>query len=629
MCGIAGFAGPGDQAVLAAMSARLYHRGPDEEGQFVDQRWSLYLGHRRLVVVDPAGGQQPMSNEDGNVVVVFNGEIYNHHELRHELIAAGHHFRSNHSDTEVLVHGFEEWGTTLPSRLNGMFAFAIVDRCDGRLFLARDRFGEKPLYYVQRPGLFAFASEIGSLLQHPAIDAEPDRKAVGKFLAYGFIPAPNTLYAGVSKLAQGHSLLLDLASGTGQSQSYYQYRIELDPPPGGEDAWAEELESRLAVAVSRRLESDVPLGILLSGGVDSSAILSFAADSRPAAGIDTFCMAFHERSFDESPYARVMAAHVGSRHHEDICDIDRAHDFIDELGPMLADPISDPSIIPTSLIFAFARRYATVILSGDGSDELFAGYDPFAVLDRARLYHRLVPRPVHRAVTVLAGCLPISTRNMAFDFKLRRGLRGLSYRPALWSPMWLGPCSPDEITDLSHDRVDPEELYSEAIALWDASPHLAIGDRILEFYMNFYLAEDILPKTDRASMRVSAEARTPFLDIELVDFVRRLPYSAKFKHGRGKHILRKALARRLPPEILARPKKGFGIPLVTWLKTLDRLPTAALPGMLDEGCLARMWNAHCQGRRDHRSALWSWVVLNQSLAASLATAPAQLLGRAF
>jgi asparagine synthase (glutamine-hydrolysing) len=618
MCGIAGFAGSGQSATvtaaLTAMTGRLAHRGPDGEGVFIDPRWEVALGHRRLVVIDPSGGRQPMEDQEGHIVVVFNGEIYNHHELRQDLQARGYRFRSDHSDTEVLVHGFKEWGEDLPLRLNGMFAFAILDRRDGRLFLARDRFGEKPLYYVHRPGLFAFASEISALLCHPEIRAEPDRAAARKFMAYGFVPAPRTLYAGVHKLPHGHAFLLDLASGGGRVRPYYRFRIETDPPPGNEDQWAEELEARLAKAVKLRLESDVPLGILLSGGLDSSAILSFAGDCRPASGIDTFCMGFREASFDESAYARTMAAHVGSRHHEDLCDLDRARRFVEELGRILDDPINDPSIIPTSLVFEFVRRHVTVALSGDGGDELFAGYDPFAVLDRAHRYHRLVPRPVHRAIEILAGCLPISERNMAFDFKLRRGLRGLSHRPALWSPVWLGPLGPDEVAGLAREPVDPEDLYSEAIALWDGSPHLGMGDRVLEFYTNFYLAEDILVKTDRASMRVSLESRAPFLDVELTDFVRRLPYSAKFRNGRGKHLLRRALSRRLPAAILERPKKGFGIPLVKWLKEFDRLPVPAVPGLLDEHGFARMWDEHRAGRRDHRSGLWSWIVLNQTLA---------------
>ncbi len=617
MCGIAGFIGGGDPAILAAMTDRLRHRGSDGDGVFVDPRWRAFLGHRRLVVIDPTGGHQPMEDEDGRIVVVFNGEIYNHHDLRQELVARGYRFRSDHSDTEVLVHGFKEWGEALPSHLNGMFAFAILDRRDGTLFLARDRFGEKPLYYVHRDGLFAFASEISALLRHPEIRAEPDRAAARKFMAYGFVPAPNTLYAGIHKLPHGHALLLDLAGGTGQPRAYYRFRIEPDPPPGNEAAWVEELTARLAKAVKVRLESDVPLGILLSGGIDSSAILSFAADCRPAAGIDTFCMGFEEASFDESPYAQAMAAHVGSRHHEDLCDLDRARSFVAELGRTLDDPINDPSIIPTSLVFEFVRRHVTVALSGDGGDELFAGYDPFAVLERAKLYHRLVPRPVHRAIEILAGYLPISERNMTFDFKLRRGLRGLTHRPALWGPMWLGPLGPAELAELGQEPVDLEDLYSEAIALWDGSPHLGLGDRILEFYTNFYLVEDILVKTDRASMRVSLESRAPFLDVELADFVRRLPYEAKFRNGRGKYLLRQALSRRLPAAILNRPKKGFGVPLVKWLKGFDRMPAAAVPGLFDERGFDRMWDEHRQGHRDHRSGLWSWIVLNQTLAEAL------------
>jgi asparagine synthase (glutamine-hydrolysing) len=610
MCGIAGFVGQVDRETLARMTSRLAHRGPDGEGLWIDPVLGIHLGHRRLAVIDPVAGHQPLWNEDGTVGTVFNGEIYNHAELRRELEAAGHHFATGHCDTEVLVHGYEEWGCDLPNRLNGMFAFTIVDRVRRRMLLARDRFGEKPLYIAHRPGLFAFASELPALISHTGIAVHWDTLALQKFFAYGFIPAPATPYAGVEKLPPGYLLEYDLDSGQASRRCYYRFSIEPDPPPGGEDEWAEQLDVLLGRAVAARLESDVPLGLLLSGGIDSSLMLSYAADSRRAEELKTFSMGFREASYDESVYARMVAAHVGSSHHEEICDLERAKGFVHELGTVWGEPVNDASIIPTSLVCRFVRNSVTVALSGDGGDELFAGYDPFAILRKAELYHKLMPRPVHQALTLLAARLPVSARNMSLDFKLRRGLRGLSYPPAYWSPVWLGPVGPDELADIFSSPVDMEEVYSEAITIWEQSAGKSLVDRTMEFYTRLYLAEDILAKTDRASMSVSLELRAPFLDVQLTDYVRRLPSHVKLRGNQRKYLLRKVAARRLPEQILTRPKKGFGIPLQTWLREMQPPANVGTSLPVNEAYLRGMWDDHREARRDHRGALWSWLTLS-------------------
>ncbi|QDM23006.1 asparagine synthase (glutamine-hydrolyzing) [Tardiphaga sp. vice154] len=613
MCGIAGFIGRGDEAVLTAMTNSLAHRGPDGEGRYIDRENAVYLGHRRLAVIDIALGQQPMWNEDGLVGVVFNGMIYNHAALRTELVARGHVFRSHHSDTEVLVHGWEEWGFGLLGRLNGMFAFALLDRRASRLILARDRFGEKPLFYGSGPGGIVFASELSAILAHPSHGGQPmDPAAIRKYLAYGFFPAPLTPYRSIAKLPQGHALEIDIRTQETRLHRYWRFAIEADAAPVGDPhSLAEELDGLLTRAVALRLDSDRPLGIFLSGGLDSSTILSHAAQLRPAASIESFAIGFNEESFDESVYAAQMAKHVGSNHRTEMCDLETARALLADLPSIIDEPLGDSSILPTYMLCKFARRHVTVALSGDGGDELFAGYDPFKVLAKADLYHRVVPRPIHAAIATLAARMPPSDRNMSLDFKLNRGLRGLGLRPALWNPVWLGPASPSDIADLMSEPVDAEDLYSEAIAAWDNSASPGLVDRTLEFYTNFYLADDIMVKSDRAGMRNSLEVRAPFLDNDVADFARRLPSSVKLRGGVSKWVLRQSAARRLPANLLERRKKGFGIPLARWLRDMPEA-TLGKPPMLDAGTLHRFWQEHHDRQRDHRGALWCALTLQQS-----------------
>ncbi len=615
MCGLAGFSGPGDAQDLGAMSAALAHRGPDDAGEYMDSDAGVFLAHRRLAVIDIDGGVQPMSNEDATIRVLFNGEIYNFQDLRRELEAKGHVFRSHHSDTEVLVHGYEEWGEDLPNRLNGMFAFAVHDRPRRRFFLARDRFGKKPLYYHHRGSLFAFASELGALRRHREVKTELDQRALQKFFAYGYVPAPLSLYRDTYKLPGGHSLTFDIAAGRIELRRYWRFAIEPfeNIPRDAEQVWGEELRHLLSEAVKRRLVSDVPLGIFLSGGIDSSAVLAMAAGHVPAEQIETFSIGFNEPSFDESAFAREAAALVGCNHHEETLDMDRAMAMIPEVLGRLDEPMADPSIIPTYLLCRFARDHVTVALGGDGGDELFAGYDPFKALGLANLYRKCVPGPVHGLVRALVNRIPRSGANMSLDFRLRRALAGVSHPAKLWNPVWLGPLEPDRIGDMFGQPIDVEDLYSEAIALWNDATGDGVVDRTLDFYTNLYLQNDILTKTDRASMMVSLELRSPFLDLDLVDFARRIPHRFKYRHGVTKYLLKKALATVLPSSIIDRPKKGFGIPLASWLR---QVPDAhrPLPGLgIDQSWVDRRWAGHLSGTEDNRAFLWCWVVLQHHL----------------
>ncbi|NQV57933.1 MAG: asparagine synthase (glutamine-hydrolyzing) [Rhodospirillales bacterium] len=614
MCGIAGFIGAGDETDIRKMTAAIEHRGPDGEGYFVDEINRVFLGHRLLSVIDISDGAQPMWNRSHSIGVIFNGEIYNHRNLRSELESLGHQFTTDHSDTEVLVHGYEQWGENLPEHLNGMFAFAIYDRRNHQIFLSRDRFGEKPLFFTDQPGLFAFASEINSLLCHSALAPNINPVALQKFFAFGFLPAPWTPYKNIFKLHAGQSLTYRLKEMRLTKKRYWKFKIEpfeRKPSLAEEKDWAQELRHLLSQAVHRRLESDVPLGFLLSGGIDSSAILALAAEHMDAERIESFTIGFTEPSFDESGFASSMAQRVGSNHHLEICDFDAAMTLIPSILAKQGEPIGDSSIIPSHMVCEFARRNVTVALSGDGGDELFAGYDPFKALALAQWYQRLVPKKLHNAVCLLAARMPKSDANMSLDFKLRRSLRGVYFRPALWNPVWMGALGPDDISDLFSEHLDVDELYSEAIELWDNCASDNHIDRTMEFFTNLYLSDDILVKSDRASMGVSLELRTPFLDIDLVNFARRLPASVKFAKGEGKLILKKALEGILPDDIIRRRKKGFGIPLSRWLKNMP-IPPLDDPKLqsMDMSWLADKWHRHATGKTDERHALWCWLALH-------------------
>ena len=611
MCGIAGFVGLGDRETLARMTAALAHRGPDDSGLWVER--NVFLGHRRLSIVDLTGGHQPMSTQDGDLTVTFNGEIYNHSELRAELKKQGHVFQTDHSDTEVLLHGYREWGSGLPKRLNGMWAFALYDRKAGKLFCSRDRFGKKPFFYAVNARGFIFGSELTALIQHPDMSRTTSRRAMQKYFAYGYIPAPLSIYESARKLPGGCSLILDTVTLDCRIERYWE--LILEPferiPPNPEEEWSAQIRELLDRAVQRRLMSDVPLGVFLSGGIDSSAVTAFASRHLPTGQLQTFSIGFDEKSFDESAYALQVAARFNTNHHSETLSLDQAHDLLNECLARLDEPLGDSSLLPTYLLNRFTRKHVTVALGGDGGDELFAGYDPFRALVRAKLYQSIFPRPIHAALRALIDRLPVSHGNMSFDFKLKRTLRGLSYEPNIWLPSWMGALEAAEIGELFGEPVDLEDLYSEAITQWEQCPQTNLVDKTLQFYTNLYLQDDIMVKTDRASMMHSLEVRAPFLDVELVDFVRRIPSEYKFRNGTTKYILKKALEPILPKNILHRPKKGFGSPIGLWFKngTLA-IGNGSLLGLKRE--FIQKKNAdHRAGRSDERALLWNVYVLTQ------------------
>jgi len=611
MCGIAGCVGPGTGGALEAMTDALAHRGPDAAGFWREAAGGVFLGHRRLSVLDHAGGGQPMATADGQLVVVANGEIYNHADLRRELEARGHRFVSDHSDTEVLLHGYREWGRELPGRLNGMWAFVLYDRPNGRLFGSRDRFGEKPFFYAERPDAFLFASELGALRRHPAAPQALSRAALRKYFGYGFIPAPHTILDGVCKLPAGHSFTLDVATRRLELQRYWEFVLE---PVGREPrdpagTWGEELRALLDQAVRRRLAADVPVGVFLSGGIDSSAVTAFAARHVPAGRLATFTIGFPEASFDESEPARRVAAHFGTEHHAETLAPGEARALLPEIAARLDEPMGDPSLLPTWLLGRFTRRRVTVALGGDGGDELFAGYDPFRALRAAAAYARWVPRPLHQAVRLLAARLPVSHRNMSADFRLKRTLRGLSHPAHLWLPVWMAPLDPGELAELFGEPVDPHEVFAEAVAIWDGCRQPDPVDRTLQFFTRLYLPDNMLVKLDRATMAHGLEARLPFLDHDLVDFVRRLPARWKFRRGQTKYLLKRALEPVLPRAVRRRPKKGFGVPVGAWFRQGALSAAAPLPAGLNADFARRALQAHQAGRQDQRAFLWNaWLL---------------------
>jgi asparagine synthase (glutamine-hydrolysing) len=613
MCGIAGFIGRGEKSTLEHMIDALAHRGPDGEGTWIDQ--PVFFGHRRLSIVDLASGTQPMTTQDDQLVITFNGEIYNHAEIRKQLEQRGHRFKTDHSDTEVLLYGYREWGPALLDQLNGMWSFAIYDRTRGELFLSRDRFAKKPLFYYSDSESFVFASELTALRLHPAVPTALDQEALKKFFAYGFIPAPRTLLQNVRKLPAGYWMKVSIRDLRLEIRRYWDFKLEPfeTVPQNPEREWGTELIQRLDEAVRRRLQADVPVGVFLSGGIDSTLIATLASKYHPS--IETFSIGFEDKSFDEREYARLGAKTANTLHHEEVFSPEGCLEWALAVAGKLDEVMGDSSILPTALVSKLARQNVTVALSGDGSDELFAGYDPFRALKPARLYSALAYGRINHAIRSMAERLPVSHLNMSLDFKVKRMLRGMSYPSPYWLPAWMGPLDPKEIGDLFGCKVNPEELYAEAIAAWNHPSARTDIDRTMQFYVRLYLQDDILVKTDRASMMHRLEARCPFLDINLVDFARRIPSEYKLRRGITKYILKEAARGLIPDQVIDRPKKGFGIPIGNWFKTgALRLSSDSVPAGMNWSWISRRMADHQAGRRDDRGLLWCvWLLQNSPL----------------
>jgi asparagine synthase (glutamine-hydrolysing) len=574
------------------------------------------LGMRRLAIIDLQTGEQPVTNEDGQVSVILNGEIYNYRSLRAELEKRGHHFRSE-SDTEVLPHLYEEYGRDMVRHLNGMFAFALWDAREHRLFIARDRFGEKPLYWGVFDRTVLFASEPKVLLAHPHVETSLNLDALRQYLSFDYIPAPLSIYQDIQKLPAAHTLTVE--DGRVDIQPYWHLSYKKrQPAPTVEEA-AEELRRLLEDSVRMRLVSDVPLGVLLSGGVDSSTVAAMAVRSSSEA-VKTFSISFAESSFDESSYARAVAKFLGTDHHEERLSVDLAANLVGEIGSWMDEPFSDPSLVPTYLLSRFTRKHVTVALGGDGGDELFAGYPMYWGHKLARTYARL-PSLLRRAmIEPIVRSLPVKTKNLSFDFKARRFVAGMKYDEVARHHVWFGSFTPEEQEQLLTEEVrrgSDGDVYREARRLLaEDCDAMNTVERMQCLDTRLYLAEDILTKVDRASMAVSLEVRAPFLDPRVAEYAASLPTNYKLRGRTTKYILKKAVGDLLPPFVTKRGKKGFGVPVAEWLKgklrplardllSADRIRRA---GLFDAAYVQRLQDEHEQGRANHRKLLWTLLM---------------------
>ena len=620
MCGISGFVasaleGNRAESTIRAMCRAIRHRGPDDEGYHLEP--GVALGMRRLSVIDLAGGHQPMSNEDGTVWIVFNGEIYNFLALR-ETLEGRHRFRTR-SDTEVIVHLFEELGAGAVERLEGMFAFAIWDGTRKRLLLARDRMGKKPLHYALLGGEFIFASELKALLQHPRVTRTMSISGLARYLVHDYVPAPGTIFRGISKLPPGHTLVYE--NGTVRLHRYWDLPAPDGPSGRTEDEDARRLQQLLEDAVRRRLISDVPLGAFLSGGIDSAAVTALMA--RSAGGrVKTFTIGFSEKSFDEAAHARRVASLLNTDHHEAVITPTAVFDLVGRIGALLDEPLADASFLPTYLLSQFTRQHVTVALSGDGGDELFAGYPTYQAHRIARFAER-IPRPLLNGARSLAERLPASYANFSLDFKVKKFTAGLGYPLELRHALWLGSFGPADLSALltrdAWHEVQQDDVFSEVRGHAAAAGNRDWLHRALYLDAKLYLQDGVLVKVDRASMACSLEVRCPFLDTAVVEYASRLPGSKKLRGLTTKYLLKRSLRDLLPGDILRRPKKGFGIPLGLWIRgelrdvfeeTFDPRRIAA-QGILRPEAASRLLSEHLSGRHDHRKKLWNLFVLQR------------------
>jgi asparagine synthase (glutamine-hydrolysing) len=614
VCGIAGLIGRRDEVVEAAkvhrMCQTIVHRGPDDEGIFA--QGPVGLGMRRLSIIDLAGGHQPIHNEDKSVWVVFNGEIYNFPELRRELEARGHTFYT-HSDTEVIVHLYEEMGADCVKKLRGMFAIALYDDRTQSLLLARDRLGKKPLYYASHKGRLLFGSEIKTILAVAPELAEVNPEGLLQYFYFGYIPDPHTAFQQIHKLPPGH--LMEYSNGQTKIREYWDVPEYGTHPAMSEEECLEQLEGRLEEAVRIRLISDVPLGALLSGGVDSSIIVALMA--RVSSGpVKTFSIGFRAEQFNEAEYARLVAERFGTDHHELILD-PNLEETLSFLSGMLEEPFGDSSMLPTYYVSRMAREHVTVALSGDGGDELFAGYDRYLVaMERQkfdgvpRWLGRLYRDQVHNRVP--AG---MYGRNLAWNASLSprdRYLDDVSFFPALHRERALFT---DEFLERARLWPDPLRQWQQ---YYDEAPAKDALSRLMYLDMKTYLTADILTKVDRMSMATSLEVRVPMLDHEFVEWVTALPVQWKFRTGTRKYVLKK-LAERLgiPRELLHRRKQGFQLPLVDWMRSemKDQFlrillePQTLQRGYFKPEAMQSLVDEHLRGRRNRSGMLWRMLVL--------------------
>jgi asparagine synthase (glutamine-hydrolysing) len=614
MCGIAGWLNTDRGAMVDAqtvhhMCQTIVHRGPDDEGVYI--HGSVGLGMRRLSIIDLAGGHQPIHNEDKSIWIVFNGEIYNFPELRRQLEQRDHHFYTN-TDTEVIVHLYEDLGSECVQRLRGMFAFAIFDERRQSLMLARDRLGIKPLHYAATAERLLFGSEIKAILAGAPELSELNQQALLDFFYFGYIPEPRTAFKGIQKLPPGHLALW--RDGQMTVRQYWDLPVYGASEPRSEEECLDELETRLAEAVRIRLISDVPLGVLLSGGVDSSLVVALMARSR-SAPVKTFSVGFAKNDFNEAQHARRVADCFGTEHHELRIEPDITQ-TLDALTRALEEPFGDSSMIPTFYISRLAREHVTVALSGDGGDELFAGYDRYAINLRRRAFDPVPERARRWYRDHLHPLIPRSARGRAYAYNAalpwrERYLESISFIPAFERRTRL---LSENFKASVEDHHDPLSLFRGYL---DRAPARDPLSQLLYLDTKTYLAGDILTKVDRMSMAASLEARVPLLDHVFVEYAASLPASWKFRGGQQKYILKKLAVRAgVPPEVVYRPKQGFALPLVHWIREefkheLPRIllePRTLQRGYLNGQGVRELLEEHARGRRNHSGSIWRLLI---------------------
>ncbi len=620
MCGICGIIGtrttkPVDKNVLLKMTQAMKHRGPDEQGIY--HCGTIGLGSRRLSIIDLTGGRQPITNEDQSMWIVFNGEIYNYRELRTYLQKKGHTFQTQ-TDTEVILHLYEEFGLECIQHLNGIFTFAIWDNHRQELTLARDRMGIKPLYYTETTNYFIFGSELKVVLTHPEVKHEVDLISLNEYLSYEYVPTPRTIIRHVYRLEPGH--VLSYNSQGLKIQPYWNInlaRSESRPPVHWRD-YAAGLYDTLKNSIQQELVSDVPVGVLLSGGIDSSTVAAFMAELYPGA-VDSFSVGFEEASFDESRYARQVAQHVGTRHNELILTSQMVTHIVPTITDFLDEPFGDSSLIPTYFLSLFARGHVKVVLGGDGGDELFAGYPTLVAHRLIEYYERVTPWWIRASMAPkMLNLLPVSFNNISFDFKVRRFLAGRGVPLEARHHRWLGSFVEEEKSLLLQEWLKPvlRDTYSQSyFHARECDARLPLN-RLLYNDLKMYLEGDILYKVDRASMAASLEVRVPFLNREVIRFATELPLELKLHGLTGKYLLKKSMAHKLPAEIIKRPKKGFNMPVAHWLTSelrdlvLDMLSEARInrQGFFNYNYIEQLLNQHFTRQRDNRKLLWTLLI---------------------
>lgn len=619
MCGIAGFIATGSQfaplGVVGRMVAALRHRGPDAEGVYLDAQAAL--GACRLSIIDLPGGRQPIANETGTVHAVLNGEIYNFRDLRARLERRGHRFVTQ-SDTEVLVHAYEQDGEDFVADLDGMFALALWDGPQRKLLLARDRMGEKPLYYYDGPGVFVFGSELRALLEHPDVPHGLDLRSLSRYLLFDAVPAPHSILEGIAKVPPAHTLVV--SPGAKPLVTPY-WALSFSPNySASETQWCDWLVGRLEESVRSRLGSDVPVGVFVSGGIDSGAVAAFAARHASTSPLRTFAVGFDTPSYDERGFARLVAARFGAEHHEIVFTAADALASMERVGELLDEPLVDPSFLPKYALARAARQSVKVALCGDGGDEIFCGYPTFVAEAPARWLRAALPPSARRLVTRLIDGLPPSTKYGSVDFLLRQFMRALPYPTGVRTQLLLGGITATEQASLLSPSVrealsgfDP---YAELSAAVDGHAFRDGVEKLISHHAQYYLADQTLVAMDRASMAAGLEVRAPFLDPALVELAATMPSRLKLRGWRTKYILKRALTGILPPEIVQRRKQGLGVPLASWLRgplrdTMEsRLARLSRRGLFDAAAVAQLASAHTGGRRDHRKILWSLLMLD-------------------